>query len=149
MDNMEELISALKSLVADQYVIYHKAHGYHWNVEGIYFAMFHDLFAEIYEDVYDSIDPTAENIRKIGGYAPFTMTRLQELRTIPDVDVSTNPMDMVEDLYNANMMIIKSIVKVFTLATALNEQGIANLMADRQDMHEKWCWQLRVSMKQF
>jgi DNA-binding ferritin-like protein len=77
------------------------------------------------------------------------MTRLQELRTIPDIDVSTNPMDMVEDLYNANMMIIQSIVKIFDLATSLNEQGIANLMADRQDMHEKWCWQLRVSMKQF
>jgi len=149
MYNMEELISALKSLVADQYVVYHKAHGYHWNVEGVHFAMFHDLFAEIYEDVYDSIDPTAESIRKIGGYAPFTMTRLQELRTIPDIDVSTNPMDMVEDLYNANMMIIQSIVKIFGLATSLNEQGIANLMADRQDMHEKWCWQLRVSMKQF
>lgn len=149
MVNMEELINALKSLVADQYAVYHKAHGYHWNVEGIHFAMFHDLFAEIYEDVYESIDPTAENIRKIGGYAPFTMTRLQELKTIQDSEVSTNPMDMVADLYSANEQIIKSIVKVFDIATALNEQGIANLMAERQDMHEKWCWQLRVSMKQF
>ena len=146
---MEELIGMLKSLVADQYVIYHKAHGYHWNVEGTMFKQFHAFFEEIYDDVYESVDPTAEVIRKMGGYAPFTLNRIQELRTIPDADVSTNPMDMVEDLYNANMMIIQSIVKIFDLATSLNEQGIANLMADRQDMHEKWCWQLRVSLKQF
>lgn len=143
----EELISALKVLVANQYVVYLKAHGYHWNVEGPLFSQYHDLFAEIYEDIYDSIDPTAENIRKLEGFAPFTLTRLMSLRTIGDADVLPDPMSMARDLYNANEEILITIDNAFKLATAANHQGIANFLAERNDMHLKWCWQLRASLK--
>jgi starvation-inducible DNA-binding protein len=144
----EDLINALKVLVANQYVLYLKAHGYHWNVEGKDFKEYHAFFEEIYSDVYESIDPTAENIRKLGAFAPFTLSRLMELKTIEDVTVAPTTEAMTRDLLNANEAILMDIDKTFALATAANQQGIANFLAERDDQHRKWIWQLRVSLKE-
>jgi hypothetical protein len=35
----------------------------------------------------------------------------------------------------------------FDLAIKENQQGIANFLAERQDMHMKWKWQLTASTK--
>ena len=142
----EELIAALKALLADEYALYFKAHGHHWNVQSKMFSQYHEFYAEIAEDVYGSIDPTAENIRKLGAYAPYKMSRLAELTTIPETDVSSDCESMNADLLAANEMIIVTINKAFSIANAANEQGIADFLASRDDMHKKWSWQLRASM---
>ena len=126
MDDMkEELIVALKALLADQYAMYFKAHGHHWNVESKMFSQYHEFYAEIAEDIYGSIDPTAENLRKLGAYAPYKMSRLMELTTIPETDVSSDCESMNADLFAANEMIIVTINKAFAIATAENEKVIA------------------------
>lgn len=147
MEHMkEELIAALKVLLADEYAFYFKAHGHHWNVESKMFSQYHEFYAEIAEDVYGAIDPTAENIRKLGAYAPYKMSRLMELTTIPETDVSSDCESMNADLFSANEMVIVSVNKAFAIASAANEQGIADFLASRDDMHKKWSWQLRASM---
>ena len=67
---MEELISALRRALADSFVLYFKAHAYHWNVEGINFPQYHDFFAELYQEIHAAIDPMAEQIRTLDAYAP-------------------------------------------------------------------------------
>lgn len=148
MENMkEELISALKILMADEYALYFKAHGHHWNIEGRMFSQYHEFYSEIAEDVYGSIDPTAENLRKLGAYAPYKMSRIMELTTIPETDVGSDCESMNADLFNANEMVIVSVNKAFDIAIAANEQGIADFLASRDDTHKKWSWQLRASMR--
>ena len=68
---MTELVDSLKKLQANAFQMYAQAHGYHWNVEGMLFKELHAFFLEIYEDVFDSIDPIAENLRKLDSTAPF------------------------------------------------------------------------------
>ena len=65
---MDELKQALKQAFANSFAFYLKAHYFHWNVEGMLFSQFHDFFGNIYQEVYASIDPFAENIRKIDSY---------------------------------------------------------------------------------
>jgi starvation-inducible DNA-binding protein len=55
---MNDLIEQMKVVLADSFVMYTKAHGYHWNVEGTLFPMLHDFFGDIYAEVYGSIDDT-------------------------------------------------------------------------------------------
>jgi starvation-inducible DNA-binding protein len=66
---MSALTDSLKTVLSDAVTMYFTAHGFHWNVEGQDFSQYHDLFADIYEDVYSSIDPLAEDIRKLGEYS--------------------------------------------------------------------------------
>lgn len=145
---MTKVATALKSLLADVFIFYLKAHGYHWNVEGQDFSQYHDLFGDIYEDAYGSIDPIAENIRKLDDAAPFRMERLAKLAKIEDkASTSNNAKALAKDLLSHNEKLIEQLKKAFDVANEENEQGIANFLAERIDMHQKWSWQLKASTK--
>ena len=105
------------------------------------------MFAEIYEDVYSSIDPIAEDIRKLDDYAPFTLSKFIDLRTIEAKDVKPEPKAMAKELLRLNDGMIASIAKAQELATKASEQGIMNFLAERDDMHKKWRWQSNASTK--
>ena len=144
---MSALTNDLKTLLADSVTMYFVAHGYHWNVEGSDFSQYHSLFADIYEDVYSSIDPIAEDLRKLDEYAPFTLSKFIDLRTVESVEVAPNPKAMAKALLKVNEGVLVTIGKAFASATKANEQGIANFLAERDDMHKKWHWQLTASTK--
>jgi len=144
---MEELVKSLKVLMSDVVTFYFKTHGYHWNVEGDDFPQYHEFFQEIYEDVYESIDPIAENIRKCGDYAPYRLERFIEYRTLQDTNVVPEEVAMSTDLYMSNMQVLNSLNIAFNAAEAVNKQGIMNFLAERLDMHDKWAWQLRSIIK--
>ena len=141
------LVKELQELMGDITVFYFRAHGYHWNVEGEDFSQYHNLFEDIYSDVYGSIDPLAENIRKLGEYAPFKLDTLIKLASLEDSKVPTNPRAMAKDLLEANESLIEILKSVFHTANDDDEQGIANFIAERIDMHQKWAWQLKASTK--
>ena len=144
---MSKLTTDLKTLLADSVTMYFVAHGYHWNVEGSDFSQYHSLFADIYEDVYSSIDSIAEDLRKLDEYAPFTLSKFIDLRTVESVEVAPNPKAMAKALLKVNQGVLETISKAFDSATKANEQGIANFLAERDDMHKKWSWQLTASTK--
>jgi starvation-inducible DNA-binding protein len=144
---MSKLTEALSSLLGDAVTMYFQAHGYHWNVEGQDFSQYHALFESIYEDVYSSIDPIAENIRKLDQYAPFALKQFMSLRTFDFGAAQQSPSAMAKALLKSNVSIIASLNKTFKTAMDEDEQGIANFLAERIDMHSKWGWQLRASTK--
>lgn len=144
---MEALVKSLKVLVADVVTFYFMAHGYHWNVEGSDFSQYHSLFGDIYEDVYTSIDGIAENIRKLDDYAPFSLQKFIDLRTLEFKDVNPTPKAMSKSLLEANESLLETFSKAFKEAEKQDEQGLMDYLAGRIDMHKKWSWQLRASTK--
>lgn len=145
---MNELTAAMKILLANNFVMYFKTHSYHWNIEGIMFSQYHEFFGDLYEDLYGAIDPTAEELRALDAYAPMSLMELYQYKTLEED--SSRPvliMDMLSNLTVANNIVIESLNKVFSLASAANNQGLANFIADRLDKHKKHAWQLRASMK--
>lgn len=141
---MNELLMALRIVLANKFVMYFKAHSYHWNVESDRFKMLHDFFGEIYEEVYGSIDTVAEHIRILGAYAPISLMELYNYKMI-DED-STKPAsctEMLVRLGDANAKVIESLNKLFELAEAQNEQGLADFVAGRIDTHKKHAWMIR------
>ena len=144
---MSALTDSLKTVLSDSVTMYFVAQGFHWNVEGQDFSQYHALFAEIYEDVYSAIDPIAEDVRKLGEYAPYTLSKFTSLRTVEPKDVKPEPKAMAKELLRINDEVIKSIEKAQANATKAQEQGIMNFLAERDDMHKKWRWQLTASTK--
>jgi len=140
------LADALRNLLSDVVAFYLEAHGAHWNVVGDDFTQYHDLFGEIYSDVYESIDPLAENIRKLGAAAPFDLRDIASDPSVGSASGAVNPEDLCEELYASNSVILLKILSCFNMATSFSEQGIANFLAERQDMHKKWAWQLSASL---
>lgn len=136
------LADSLGYLLNEVFEFYAHAHRAHWNVvgSGADFQAFHDLFGEITEDVYGSVDPLAENIRKLGSLAPC-------LHVAPEGDARvSDPGALAAMLLEENDEVQAAIVEAFNIASAAGQQGIANFLAERQDMHAKWGWQLRSSL---
>ena len=145
---MEELIAATRVALANTFIMYFKTHAFHWNIEGIEFNQYHDFFGDIYEDVYGAVDPLAENIRKLDAYAPISLMQMYNYKTLEEESTQVILIsDMLTALQSANDKVIESLNKVFELATANKEQGLANFAADRIDSHKKHGWQIRASLK--
>ena len=142
----EDLVNALKEVLADSYSLYFKAKGYHWNVEGIHFAQFHDMFESIASDAYGATDPLAEYIRSLQAYAPFKMSRFLEISSVKEAEVGADCYMMLADLLVATEQILICVNRAFAIANSANQQGIANFLAERDAEHKKWAWQLRASL---
>jgi starvation-inducible DNA-binding protein len=145
---MDELKLSLKITLANTFLMYFKTQSYHWNVEGMFFPLFHDFFGELYQEVYGAVDPLAEEIRALDDYAPMSLDELHSTATVKeDVVRPVLIRDMLENLQQANQEVLDSLNKVFDLATAEKEQGLADFAGSRIDAHKKHAWMIRSSLK--
>lgn len=145
---MENLTASLHIALANTFVMYFKAHSYHWNVEGADFAQYHGFLDDLYNELHDAVDPLSERIRVIGQYSPHSLKDLLGSSTIEeDTDKPRSPREMFNNLLDANDKVVDSLNKVFELATKNNKQGIANFVADRLDVHAKHAWFLKSLLK--
>jgi starvation-inducible DNA-binding protein len=139
----EKLAALVSTLVTAKFI----AHGYHWNVKGRDFKEFHFFFEEIYNDYDSAIDPTSENIRKLGFDAPYLLNDFQEMTLVNEDRIEDGNIDaMLASLVRVNQILLDLCVETFAVATDANEQGIANFIAERIDKHQFWNWQLTSSL---
>jgi len=143
----KDLMTALRKTLADAYVLYHTIHGFHWNLKGNDFYEYHKFFDEIVSDIYEHIDPIAENIVKLGGEAPFVMTELVKDANIQETGlVSKDPIELARKFQGMNSQMVTELKDTFKIANSANEQGVANFIAERIDQHQKWDWFLKASL---
>jgi starvation-inducible DNA-binding protein len=147
MERKVELVEKLSHLLSDVVTARAIAQGYHWNVKGVEFTQMHDFFGEIYEDFESAVDPLAEYIRKLGYDSPYFLTDFTEMTCLGDEPrLFGDCVEMLESLLNINNTLNACVLGAFQLADACNEQGIADFLAGRDDMHKRWSWQLRSSL---
>ena len=146
---MDELILSARRAHANTFVMYFKAHSYHWNVECRNFAEMHQFFNGLYDDLWNAVDPLAEEMRALQAYAPISLTELYNYKTIAeDTEKPDNVQTMVLNLIGANIEVLDSLNKLFKACTDQNKQGFANFVAERIDIHEKHGWMLRSFTKE-
>lgn len=144
--NKLTLAQQLAEVLADTVTLHYLAHGYHWNVKGPHFAQFHDFFGAIYADYAGSEDRVAESIRKLGFDAPHMLHELATSTSIQARPSAGDPLEMSANLYEGVMQMHHCLTAAFDIANALNEQGIANFLAERIEENQKWVWQLGTTV---
>ena len=140
---MENLIEEMKKLLASSFSLYLKAHNYHWNVTGPNFAQYHEFFGEIYEEIHASIDTTAEEIRKLGDFAPGSLSRYSELTVIPDETTIPETSVMFRRLAADNDAVIGVLYTARNMADEQNKLGTVDYIESRISIHEKHAWMLK------
>ena len=144
---MDKFVNQLKIAFASQYAFALKAQNFHWNVEGQDFYQLHKLFEGIYDEVYGAVDDFAENIRKIKGYTPASLSRFSTLTEVDDETAVLAPEAMVQELLHDAEKMQEIMKVVFAEAEARGEHGLSNFLADRQDAFAKHAWFLRATSK--
>ena len=144
---MDELKQAMKVAFASEYSFALKAQNFHWNVEGPLFPQLHELFGNIYEEVYESVDPFAENIRKLGSYTPASFERFSMLTQVEDELNMLEDRAMIAELMQDSDKMVKLLKMVFDLSEQSGEHGLSDFIAGRMDAHRKHSWMLRATSK--
>lgn len=145
------IVDALKTTLANQIEAANVVHGYHWNIEGINFKQYHDLFGEIYEDYQSQVDVIAEYIRSISNGTEYVngsveITRLNKTLTGTPI-VGNKAVEMCKAIIILNDVLIENFMTLFTQATKLDEHGLANYCVDRVDYMNQLKWKLLASTK--
>ena len=137
----------LKVLLASTQAFAIKTQNFHWNVEGSNFPQYHAFFDTLYGDVSATIDPIAEYIRILGSYTPGSLTRYAELSIIQDqIKIPRAQLMFAESLQDCETL-GQLVVEMFDIATNERQQGIANYMAELQDLYGKKAWFIRSTLK--
>ena len=138
---------ALKTAFASSYSFVLKAQNFHWNVEGPLFVQLHELFGNIYEEVYGSIDTFAEELRALQIYTPASLQKFSMLSLVQDENEITDFQSMLRELLADSEKMAQLYKVVFDVAEANGDHGLADFLAGRQDAHKKHSWMLRSCLK--
>lgn len=139
-DNLKILLASTQSFAI-------KSQNFHWNIEGSNFPQYHSFYDTLYGDVNGTIDPIAEYIRILGHYTPGSLQRYGELSIIPDqTKIPRASLMFTETLSDIDKM-LSLIIPMFDEATNEKQQGIANFLAELQDLYGKKAWFIRSILK--
>jgi starvation-inducible DNA-binding protein len=141
------LADNLKVLLGTTYALYFKITGFHWNVEGSNFPQYHEFLNNYYDEVYATADTIAEYVRSLDVYAPGSMARMLELSVLQEQPKIPRAELMFTELLQDTEALIEMVKSVFDEATGERQQGIANFMADLQDLYSKKRWMIRSILK--
>lgn len=139
-DNLKVLLASTQSFAI-------KSQNFHWNIEGSNFPQYHAFYDTLYADVSETIDRIAEYIRTLDHYTPGSLQRYAELSVVKDqTRIPRAELMFRESLHDCQIM-IELVVAMFNEATNENQQGIANFMAELQDLYGKKAWFIRSILK--
>lgn len=141
-----DLQKTMNMVLANTFCMYLLAQKYHWNVEGANFSQYHDFFGNLYEQLFEEIDKTAEQIRALGYYAPGTLKEFDMMSSMSDSPEIPGPKMMFARLYAANTSMIDALTGARSFADREGKFGLVNYLEDRLDKHSKIGWMLKSHM---
>lgn len=146
------IIDKIKIVLSNYIEAYLTAHSFHWNVEGINFAQFHNLFSEIYTEYYEQIDVLAEFIRTLSlgsEYINCSVDIIKLNKTITtNIIVGNRPIDMCLELIRINNILINSFEDILVEAEKVNIQNtISSYFTEKLEKLHKLNWLLIAHTK--
>lgn len=142
-DSKQNVIDALRQVVADSYALLGQTHICHWNVRGPGFFALHDAFEQQYTELFTAVDEIAERIRALGSLAPGGLGNLSKMAGMTEIAEDAKAEAMVDHLVQCNVALIDHAAKARDLAADADDKETEDLMIERIQVHEKTVWMLK------
>jgi starvation-inducible DNA-binding protein len=130
----------LNDLLANYSVFYQNTRGYHWNIRGEQFFELHEIFEELYNDLFEKIDDVAERVLTLG-YTPEH--RYENYLKVSEVKESSEVNDgkkAVQQILEAFQIILAKQRKLLDYSDEMKDEGTNALMSDYISEQEKKVW---------
>ena len=145
-NTQQNLLEAIKVLLADSYILLLKTQNYHWNVKGPSFFSLHNLFEENYRELFEANDEIAERIRALGHEAPGSFDAFSKIANIKEETGSPKALDMVANLAKDHARLAEDAEELIRAAEAANDDVTADLGVRRREVHQKTHWMLTAHL---
>src|SRR5690242_8285241 len=105
-ESVREISAALTTLLADTFALYFKTKNFHWHMSGPSFRDYHLLLDEQSDQIFATVDPIAERVRKLGGTTLRSSGHAVRLQRLSDNDADfVMPADMLAELSQDNQRV--------------------------------------------
>ena len=133
--------AALNGLLADAFALYLKTKNFHWHVSGPHFRDYHVMLDEQADQIYASIDPLAERVRKIGGRTLLSIGQIGKLQSLDDNDQPfVAPLDMLRELMEDNKKVAHAMREAHGVCDDNDDVATASLLEINLDETERRVW---------
>ena len=140
-DTTRDISAELNALAADTFALYLKTKNFHWHMSGPHFRDYHLLLDEQADQIYATIDPIAERIRKIGGTTLRSIGHISRLQRLADNDADyVTPADMLAELRQDNQRLAGFMRETHVLCDDAGDVATASLLENWIDETERRVW---------
>ncbi len=136
-----QIATALNGLVADAFTLYLKTKNFHWHMSGPHFRDYHLLLDEQADQIFSSIDPLAERVRKIGQTTVKSIRHISELAQLGNNDEEfVSAGDMIGELIGDNRTMAEAMRACHSLCDDKDDVATASLLEVYIDETERRTW---------
>jgi len=140
-EGVAKICAELNAIIADAFALYLKTKNFHWHVSGPHFRDYHLLLDEQADQIFASIDPLAERVRKLGGETLRSITHISKIQTIKDNNEEfVAPLDMLRELMEDNKHIAAAMRKCHDTSDDIGDAGTGGLLETTIDETERRTW---------
>lgn len=140
-EGTQAVTAAINPLIADAFALYVKTKNYHWHLATSHFRDYHLLFDEHAEQIFATIDPLAERVRKIGGVTLRSIGHIASLQTVEDSDEEfVAPIEMVRRLMEDNKSMAAHMREAHEVCDEHKDVATASLLENFIDETERRTW---------
>jgi len=138
---VKAVAEAINGIVADTFALYVKTKNFHWHMSGPHFRDYHLLLDEHGEQIYASIDPLAERVRKLGQPTLTSIGSIARRSRIKDNDREyVDPDEMLGELIDDNKACIKAMREAHEICDDADDVATASLLENFIDETERRVW---------
>ena len=140
-DDRRKIADKINGLVADAYVLYVKTKNFHWHMAGPNFRDYHLMLDEQSDQIFATIDPLAERVRKLGQKTIHSLAQTLELTSLQENNkLFVSPAEMLNELCKDNVAMAKAMRAAHKVCDDANDVATASLLEIYIDETEKRTW---------
>lgn len=140
-EEVEKICAAVNPLIADAFALYTKTKNFHWHLSGSHFRDYHLLLDKQATAIFESIDPLAERMRRIGATTIRSITHISQLQTISDDNNDfVAPYEMIAELLRDNQHIAKNQREAIDITEENRDTPTSNLLQELLNQTERRIW---------
>ena len=133
--------AALNPLVADAFALYLKTKNFHWHMSGPHFRDYHLMLDEQADQIFASIDPLAERVRKLGRTTLRSIGHIARLARVKDNDAEfVAPFGQLCELMDDNKAMAAAMRKAHDVCDDNEDIASASLLEIYIDETERRTW---------
>jgi starvation-inducible DNA-binding protein len=140
-DARRDISAGLNALLADVFALYLKTKNFHWHMSGPHFRDYHLMLDEQADELYQTTDPVAERVRKLGGTTLRSIGQIAKQQRISDNDAGyVTPEDMLAELRDDNERLAAYMRETHALCDEYRDVATASLLENWIDEAERRVW---------
>ncbi len=138
---IDKIVVALNGVFADAAALYLKTKNFHWHISGPHFRDYHLMLDEQADQIFASIDPLAERVRKIGVMTLRSIGHISKMQSLKASDAErVAPIDMLRELLYDIKSVARAMRELHSLCNDYDDVATSSLLEIYIDETERRTW---------